>query len=214
MNSVAMTNLLALIRKFEGGPGDKGYGTPYGGTRIAKVDVSKLTLAQVLDYQTRSLKAGSVSSAMGGYQFLKKTLITTMQQMNLGPHLVWKPALQDRMAIHLMEGRGLSKYLAGKITAEAFCNHLAMEWASLPVVTAIKGSKGFVLKPGQSYYAGDGLNRAHHPHLDVLSAVKALKATVYVPAPPPASPIPPPPPPPPKPEARTLWGRFWEWLWG
>ena len=70
------------------------------------------------------------------------------------------------MALALLERRGLSKYKAGKISAEQFGNNLAKEWASFPVVT---GSKR-----GRSYYAGDGLNKAHLGVSEVMDVVKAL----------------------------------------
>ncbi len=178
-------NLLAAIRKHEA---PKGYGQIYGGAKgVPKsTDVSKMTLNQIVALQRQMVKAGSASTACGGYQFIRKTLERTIDEMGLSSDQTWTPALQDRMAIHLMNGRGLAKYIAGQITAENFANNLAMEWASLPVVTAIKGAKGRVLQPGQSYYAGDGLNKAFHNPADVLRLVKALKQPVEAQTPQPA----------------------------
>jgi muramidase (phage lysozyme) len=166
----ALSGLLSLIRSKEA---PKGYGQVYGGSPIAE-DVSRMTLSRVRKFQNQMLAAGSKSTACGGYQFIKKTLVATMLEMGLRGDEVWTPELQDRMAVHLLEKRKLSEYLAGRITREDFANNLAMEWASLPVVTAIRGAHR-QLKPGQSYYAGDGLNKAHHDPKAVLSAIDALK---------------------------------------
>lgn len=203
MISSALKALLAFIRSKEA---PKGYGQIYGGARFKpgerplSTDVSIMTLNGVLGLQLAMLDGGSASSACGGYQFLRKTLLATIRQMGLTGKEVWTPDLQDRMAIYLMEGRGLSKYMAGKLTPEAFANNLAMEWASLPVVTAVKGSKGFTLKPGMSYYEGDGLNAALHDPKPFLALVVALKASEpYVPPPLPDVPAPEPGPEPQKP---------------
>lgn len=173
----AMDKLLEFIRSDEGGPGLKGYGTVYSGARGVNrnTDVSKMTLNQVLRFQSQMLEGKSRSTACGGYQFLQRTLRATMAQMGLTGNELWTPALQDRMAIQLMKGRKLNQYLAGTISAETFANNLAMEWASLPVVTPIIGGQKFMLKPGQSFYAGDGLNKARHDYKQFLSLVKALR---------------------------------------
>lgn len=194
MISPALKDLLDTIGSKEA---PKGYGQIYGGAKGVSKDtnVSLLTLNGVLALQDKMLNAGSASTACGRYQFLRKTLRATITAMGLSGREIWSPDLQDRMAVYLMEGRGLSKYMAGKITAETFANNLAMEWASLPVVTAIRGAHRMV-KPGETYYAGDGLNKAHHSPATILALVKALKGTVVSFPPPdgdpglPADPVP------------------------
>jgi muramidase (phage lysozyme) len=165
--------LLTAIRKHEA---PKGYGQFYSGAKgMGNADVSKMTLDGVLDFQTQMLAKGSKSTACGGYQFLRKTLKATMAEMGLKGSEKWTPELQDKMAIHLMRKRGLDDYLDGTLSPEGFANNLAKEWASLPVVTAIKGSVR-KLTPGQSYYAGDGLNKAFHKPETILALVKAITA--------------------------------------
>jgi muramidase (phage lysozyme) len=198
----ALSNLLTLIRSEEA---PEGYGQVYGGSPV-QADVSKKTLNEVKAFQTLMLARGSKSSACGGYQFIKATLAATIAQMKLTGNEVWVPSLQDRMALHLMNGRGYQSYLTGKLSAEAFANNLAKEWASLPVVSAIKGSQGKTLKPGQSYYDGDGLNSAHHDPKVFLAAVVALKKDGVV-ALPPVPTVPPKAPEvvtPPQPEKKGL----------
>ena len=173
MISTSLKALLDVIRKHEA---PKGYGQIYGGAKgVPKdTDVSKLTLNGVLDLQARMLRAGSASTACGGYQFINKTLKATVSQMGLKGTELWDADLQDRMAVHLMEGRDLNKFMAGAISREAFANNLAKEWASLPVVTRIMGQKRLV-EPGETFYAGDGLNKAFHKPEIILKLVDALK---------------------------------------
>lgn len=173
MISTSLKALLYVIRKHEA---PKGYGQIYGGAKgVPKdTDVSKLTLNGVLDLQARMLRAGSASTACGGYQFINKTLKATVSQMGLKGTELWDADLQDRMAVHLMEGRDLNKFMAGVISREAFANNLAKEWASLPVVTRIMGQKRIV-EPGETFYAGDGINKAFHKPENILKLVDALK---------------------------------------
>lgn len=192
MISPSLKNLLDAIGKHEA---TKGYGQIYGGAKLPRgtpTNVSIMPLAGVQALQAKMLANGSASTACGRYQFIRKTLAATIAEMGMTGKEIWTPDLQDRMAVHLMQKRGLSKFMAGKISAEGFANNLAMEWASLPVVAAINGKR-----PGQSYYAGDGLNKAFHSPAAILALVKALKdggGDVAIPPPPDVEPIEPVPP--------------------
>jgi len=159
--------LLSAIRKHEA---PKGYGQVYSGAKgVGKnADVSKMTLDGVLNLQTTMLDKGSASTACGGYQFLRKTLKATIAEMGLKGSEVWTPELQDRMAVYLMQKRGLGEYLDGTLSAEGFANNLAKEWASLPVVSGPK--------KGRSFYAGDGLNKSFHEPSAIMALVSAVKA--------------------------------------
>lgn len=165
--TVEISNLLSAIRKHEA---PKGYGQVYSGAKgVGKnADVSKMTLDGVLNFQTTMLAKGSASTACGGYQFLRKTLKATIAEMGLKGSEVWTPELQDRMAVYLMQKRGLGEYLDGTLSAEGFANNLAKEWASLPVVSGPK--------KGRSFYAGDGLNKSFHEPSAIMALVSAVKA--------------------------------------
>lgn len=65
-----------------------------------------------------------------------------------------------------MNRRGLGSYKSGKMSAEAFANNLAKEWAGLPVVSGPK--------KGRSYYAGDGLNGATVSVAEFMAAVRSV----------------------------------------
>lgn len=169
----AISALLTAIRSKEA---PKGYGQVYGGIPAREqVDVSKMTVGGVLAWQSSLRKRKiSKSTAAGAYQFIYLTLAQTVKEMGISLDAKFDAALQDKMAVYLMQKRGFNEYLDGKLSPEAFANNLAMEWASVPVVTPIKGQKRFV-DPGQSYYAGDGLNKAHHDPKAILALVKAIR---------------------------------------
>lgn len=159
----------ALLDSIGAKEAPRGYGQVYGGARVARgTDVSQMTINQILAMQRQMVASGSKSTAVGRYQFLRKTLAQTVAEMGLNGSETWTPDLQDRMAVHLMEHRGLNAYLDGKITPEQFANNLSMEWASLPVVDGPK--------KGRSYYAGDGLNHSFHTPQEMLALVKGLKS--------------------------------------
>jgi muramidase (phage lysozyme)/peptidoglycan hydrolase-like protein with peptidoglycan-binding domain len=163
----------ALLNAIGSKEAPKGYNQIYTPAEkiVGKPKLTDMTLTQIRALQNRMIKGGAASSACGRYQFLRKTLDATRAEMRIAGTAVWTPDLQDRMAVHLMEARGLNQYLKGKMSRETFANNLAKEWASLPVVTPINGKK-----PGQSYYAGDGLNAALHSPADILRLIDALKA--------------------------------------
>jgi muramidase (phage lysozyme) len=165
--------LLDAIGKHEA---PKGYGQIYSGAKgvPSGADVSKMKLKEVQALQRLMIANGSRSTASGRYQFIKNTLNTTIIEMGLTGEEVWGPELQDQMAVHLIKKRGLNKYLDGQITREDFANNLAKEWASLPVVTNLFNGKREV-EVGQSYYAGDGLNKAFHKPETILALIDALK---------------------------------------
>ena len=96
--------------------------------------------------------------AVGKYQFI--TLVDQAKAAGLDPTKdKFSPANQDKMAIHLIEQkRKVSKDLAKNNPNEAALR-LAREWAGLPVLAPTKGAKRDISR-GQSYYAGDGVNKS------------------------------------------------------
>lgn len=167
-----MRDLLALIRKHEA---PAGYNQRFAEAK-PKRDLSLMTFDEVRAYgRARVTVDGKASSAIGGYQFITKTLDSLRASLHLKGTELFTPGLQDDLAIALMVRRGFMEYLRGKLGTSDFANNLAKEWASLPVVTAITGAHR-KLKPGQSYYAGDGLNAAHHKPAVVTAAIVAMKA--------------------------------------
>ena len=172
--SPQMQVLLALIRSHEGGKA--GYNADYANDD--KWTLTNRTFDEVVGLSRRQvLIEHEPSSAIGGYQFLSKTLTSLKSSLSLIGDERFDAPFQDDLAVALMIRRGLMKYLRGEIGSNQFCNQLAMEWASLPVVTPVTRGKRHV-KPGQSYYAGDGLNKSFHSVESIKNAVAAMRLSL------------------------------------
>lgn len=148
-------------------------------SRYPTKPLTQMTIGEVLNWQ-EAIDDFQLSEAVGRYQILEDTLRGYNNDRGVGPGNplytraglsagdLFSPENQDKMAMVLMNGRGLQRFIDGKITREQFANNLASEWASLPLVTGPN--------TGRSRYAGDGLNRSLttvKEFLDVLDAVKA-----------------------------------------
>lgn len=206
--------LLDFIRKTEVGTEDRaGYDIIYSNKQgnLPK-PITKMTVAELQGHQARGWPA--VSTASGGYQFMRATLAGLRTELGLRDGQIFDPDLQDRLGYHLLKRRGYEAFMAGKMSRTEFGKRLAMEWASFPVLADTKGQKRAV-KRGQSYYAGDGLNRA----LVSPAAVEAIidhaqaagNATPPVPEPsPPLDHVPQVPEDKDQPVSHSK--RFWTWI--
>ncbi len=136
--------------------------------------LTTMTVQQVLDWQD-SIDPLYNSEAAGAYQVMEDTLRGLVDSKQVSRKAVFNRTTQDKIADLLLKRRGLDSFLAGKISREKFANNLAKEWASFPVVSRVFNGKRMV-NPGQSFYAGDGLNKALTTPSAVLAALDKLKA--------------------------------------
>ncbi|WP_052726313.1 lysozyme family protein [Devosia epidermidihirudinis] len=152
--------LLAFIRVTETGRNDtSAYTTIYGHNegRLPR-PITSMTVDQIIAAGpgwTRAFK----SSAAGAYQFMNATLKDLKLSLGLTGGEVFTPALQDRLGLALLKRRGFEGFMAGTIGRNAFGLGLAREWASFPVLADVKGAHRQVAR-GETYYAGDKLNKA------------------------------------------------------
>lgn len=158
------SELLSVIARFEGG---NNYNAYYAHGDNTSIDFTSMTIGQVINWQSQYLAHGSPSSAIGKYQFLQATLKSLVGQYNIPLGTKFDKALQDRLAIHLLQKRGLDGYLSGHISSAQFAHNLSMEWASLPSVTGPH--------PESSYYAHDGLNHSFVSVKELMHAVHSIK---------------------------------------
>lgn len=143
------------------------YNAYFGNAHNSSVDFTKMTIADVMEWQKQQVAHGSPSSAVGRYQIIDTTLAGLVENMKLDPNQLFDEATQDRMAIALLERRGSVSYVNNEMSRDDFAANLAMEWASLPKVTGEN--------PESSYYAGDGLNRSLIDKERVLSAIGSIE---------------------------------------
>lgn len=161
--------VLDLIGRYES-RGD--YDIVYGGIPKAQrpAKLTAMTIDQVIAWQKRVVNAGAASSAAGKYQIIRKTLEASIAALRMSRSRLFDKATQDQLAMHLLRGRGMQRFLDGQIDADDMALGLAKEWASLPVPHDMKGASRQI-KAGQSYYAGDGLNKAHATVAEVEQAL-------------------------------------------
>lgn len=108
-----------------------------------------------------------------------------VQNLNLPPTLVFNRVLQDYLALQLLIRRQLRDWQSGSLTwsgrgastndpDKAFMVRLAMEWAALPVPFSMRGNQRQV-RAGETYYAGDGLNRSGWNHDTFYRELRAMR---------------------------------------
>lgn len=108
-----------------------------------------------------------------------------VHQLNLPPTLIFNRVLQDYLALQLLIRRELRRWQSGSLTwnargastsdpDQAFMVRLAQEWAALPVPFAMQGNSRRV-SAGETYYAGDGLNRSGWNHDTFYREIRALR---------------------------------------
>lgn len=137
----------------------KGYDTVYANRmdRMPK-PLTSMTMKEILNQgKWRTNTFGS--SACGRYQFMDATLRDLATELDLRATDVFTPDYQDRLGLHLLRRRGYDKWIKGTLSDGEFMLNLAKEWASFPVPYTVKGGSRTVTR-GQSFYAGDGLNKS------------------------------------------------------
>ena len=113
--------------------------------------LTSMTIAQVYDLQRQMIKSGKESSAVGRYQYIKKTLQWMVSSMGLDPNTSrFDEKTQDAIAVFDMRKRcGLNEWLSGRISDKVFLSKLSKVWASIPNPAT-----------GKSAYSGVGSNVA------------------------------------------------------
>jgi muramidase (phage lysozyme) len=141
---------LGAIRNMIGRAESKGdYNVMVGGK---KGDLTNMTLAQILEQQSKMNKRnGFESSALGKYQITQGTLRDLINKTGMDINTtMFDQATQDKLADELIVSRGgYNKYAAGAISKEKFMRNLSSIWAGLPMDAS-----------GRSYYQGVGTNKA------------------------------------------------------
>ena len=162
-NSITVTeqerSLLDIIATAESGV--YGYTAYYPGSNDPTI--TEKTLAQILAFQRERVNNGVPSSAIGRYQFIRRTLESAIDMAGLDRQRTrFTPIVQDHLILEVMKNsRRLNQWVAGTLSSADFQLNLAKEFASIPVPYDTQGANRFVRK-GECYYAGDGLNAAGH----------------------------------------------------
>ena len=169
VDPVSAKPLLDLIARVE----SKGnYNAYFGNAGNTSIKFTEMSIADVLSWQEDFIAAGHPSSAVGRYQIISTTLKGLVQQLNIDTNQPFNEAMQDKMAVALLERRGATEYVNNQIDERQFAAELAKEWAALPKIIGDR--------PEQSYYASDGLNKALVGVDEILRAASAVSAKMKV----------------------------------
>lgn len=166
IDPTAFAPLLHLIARAES---NDNYNAYFGNPTNTTVDFTAMSIAEVLAWQAEHVRQGNPSSAVGRYQIINTTLTGLVQQQKIDTTQKFNKSMQDKLALMLLERRGAEQYINNEITGEQFAANLAKEWAALPRVVGEN--------PNESYYASDGLNRAHVAVSEILSVIKRVDAS-------------------------------------
>lgn len=165
VNPATYAQLLNVIARAE----SKGnYNAYFGNAANSSIDFTKMSIAQVLQWQADFVQAGNASSAVGKYQIINTTLSGLVHQLGIDTNRHFDQTMQDQLAIALLERRGSEKYVNNEITQQEFAANLAKEWAGLPKIVGPD--------PNSSYYAADGLNKARVSANEVMQAIEPISA--------------------------------------
>lgn len=104
------------------------------------------------DLTIEEVKSKYGSGAKGRYQFLPKYFKIFVDKSGLNMSDKFSPKNQDKMALDIFKDK-----MGNCLKLE---DKLVRTWAALPVLYGRKGDERYVNR-GQSYYAGDGVNKAH-----------------------------------------------------
>ncbi|TQM89979.1 hypothetical protein [Roseinatronobacter monicus] len=143
-NDVEFLNLMGNLE------GPRGFGTISDfAPALPDRPLTEMTLAEVLDYQREIRALGTISSAVGRYQFIYLTLRDLVETHGISDSLVFDGEVQTYLARFLMHQCGFFDHATPNVQ---LANCLAGVWAALPLVSGPER--------GQSAYAADGVNKA------------------------------------------------------
>ena len=163
-------SLLPFIRSAEGG-----YNSMFPSENIP--GLTDMTINEVVALQKEKLKDGRKSAAVGAYQILFPERAAAKAGIPLDAK--FSPENQDKMAIALIEGRGITIEMIKNNPVEAALR-LAREFAGIPVLAPTQGLNGPVDR-GDSYY-NDGVNKATVTAEQLEAAFKKVVAANAAPS--------------------------------
>lgn len=164
INPTAYAPLLTLIAE---GESRGNYNAHFGNANNQTLQFTRMSIAEVLEWQRQFVQDGYPSNAVGRYQIIRPTLVGLVEELKLDTSQPFSPTLQDKLAITLMERRGSISYIKRELSTEEFAHNLSKEWAALPQITGEHSA--------ESYYSGDGLNKALIDTASVVRAVETFK---------------------------------------
>lgn len=122
--------------------------------------ITQMTIGEVLAFQDRIVAAGSNSSAIGRYQFIRKTLKAMVKDLGIDQDVLFDRRTQDYLARRKLHRCG---FYERNLSDTRVANCLARTWAALPVVSGPRR--------GRSHYDGQSGNSAKTTVSEVMKVV-------------------------------------------
>lgn len=130
--------LLGLIAQAEAGPA--GYdAVQHGAVRRPDRPPTQMTVSEVFDWIEATPRQ---PHAIGRYQFIPATLRRLVAGLGIDGAERFSPALQDRLALALLNEAGLHRFSDGRLERRAFMRNLARIWAGLPTAEGVSHYHG------------------------------------------------------------------------
>lgn len=155
--------LLQLIAQAES---NGNYNAYFSNARNHSINFTKMSIADVMNWQDEHIRQGNASSAVGRYQIINTTLAGLVNQLGINTNHIFDQPMQDKLAVALIERRGSEQYINGEMTSDQFAANLAKEWAGLPKVVG--------KNPNDSYYASDGINASRVSVDQIKKAIEPI----------------------------------------
>jgi muramidase (phage lysozyme) len=131
--------LLSLIGSAEAGRA--GYNAIHNRARVLPDKLpTEMTVQEIIDWIDATPRQ---NHAIGRYQIIPMTLSYLIAAEDIPLTAVFSPALQDRLALRLIEDAGLPEFLSGQMAPADFLDSLAFVWAGLPLRSGLSAYEGF-----------------------------------------------------------------------
>ena len=131
--------LLSLIGSAEAG--SAGYDAIHNRARVLPDKrPTEMTVQEIIDWIDATPRQ---NHAIGRYQIIPMTLSYLIAVEDVPLTAVFTPALQDRLALRLIEDAGLPEFISGQMAPADFLDSLAFVWAGLPLESGQSAYEGF-----------------------------------------------------------------------
>jgi len=101
---------------------------------------TQMTVQEIVDWIDATPRQ---NHAIGRYQIIPMTLSYLISVEDVPMNAVFTPALQDRLAVRLINDAGLPEFLSGQMAPVDFLDSLAFVWAGLPLGSGLSAYEGF-----------------------------------------------------------------------
>ena len=136
-------------------------------------DLTEWNLREILQTQKAKMHA------IGRYQLLLTTLEEAIASLKLSLDHLFNEGVQDYIFDAYLITRkrpAIMAYIEDRGDYKQCRLSLAREWASMPVLPGTILNSKKIAQGGESYYAGDGYNKAHITDREISEALEATKS--------------------------------------